>query len=116
MLNEDPRPDDLPDGPTGYAALPPDYPPPSPSAGGSGGGMRGRSWQRAALAAVAVMAVVAAVVLAVWRIGSPTPAAQPRGPVTSSGPVTPSPSSMTPSPSSPAGQDYPAALADFYTQ
>jgi pimeloyl-ACP methyl ester carboxylesterase len=78
--------------------------------------MRGRSWQRAALAAVAVMAVVAAVVLAVWRIGSPNPAAQPRGPVTSSGPVTPSPSSMTPSPSSPAGQGYPAALADFYTQ
>ncbi len=78
--------------------------------------MRGRSWQRPVLAAVAVVAVVAAVVLAVWRIGSPTPVAQPRVPVTSSGPVTPSPSSVTPSPSSTAGQGYPAALADFYTQ
>ncbi len=53
MLNEDPRPDDLPDGPTGYAALPPDYAPPSPS---SGGAVRGRSWQRPAIAAVAVVA------------------------------------------------------------
>jgi len=122
MLNEDPRPDDLPDGPTGYAALPPDYPPPTASAGGSGGSggsggaMQGRSRQRPALAAVAVVAVVAAVVLAVWRIGNPTPAAQPRVPVTSSGAATPSPSNGTPSPSSTAGQGYPAALADFYTQ
>lgn len=116
MLNEDPRPDDLPDGPTGYAALPPDYPPPTASAGGSGGAMQGRSWQRPVLAAVAVVAVVAAVVLAVWRIGNPTPAAQPRVPVTSSGTATPSPSNVTPSPSSTAGQGYPASLADFYTQ
>src|SRR6478735_1902289 len=119
MLNEDPRPDDLPDGPTGYAALPPDYPPPTASAGGaggSGGAMQGRSWQRPVLAAVAVVAVVAAVVLAVWRIGNPTPAAQPRVPMTSSGAVTPSPSNGTPAPSSTAGQGYPAALADFYTQ
>jgi pimeloyl-ACP methyl ester carboxylesterase len=68
------------------------------------------------LAAAAVVVVVAAVVLTVWRIGNPTPVAQPRVPVTASGPVTPSPSSVTPTPSSTAGQGYPAALADFYTQ
>src|SRR6476620_7381688 len=85
VLNEEPRPDDLPDAPTGYAALPPSYPPPShprpsssPAPAGPGGPGATRSWLRPALAAVAVVAVVAVVVLAVWRIGNPPPVAQPQ--------------------------------------
>ena len=47
MLNEDPRPDDLPDAPTGYAALPPDYPRAAPrSAGGAPGARSGGSRDR----------------------------------------------------------------------
>ena len=104
MLNEDPRPDDLPDGPTGYAALPPDYPPPSAERRRVRRVRRIRRVRRVrrgrcaaargsvpVLAAVAVVAVVAAVVLAVWRIGNPTPAAQPRVPVTVVRPGDPEP-------------------------
>lgn len=117
MLNEDPRPDDLPDAPTGYAALPPDY---SSPAAATGGAQTVRPGLRPALAAIAVVAVVAVVALAVWRISSPPPAAQTQLPVassvTSSGPASPSPTAGSPSPGSTAAQGYPAALAPFYTQ
>ena len=133
MLNEDPRPDDLPDAPSGYAALPPSYPAPSAGAGGgapvgsggsgvsgvsglSGPGRPGRSPLRPVLAAVAVVAVVAVVVLAAWRIGNPPSVAVPRPTVFPSGSVTPSPPSVQPSPGAALSRDYPAALAPFYTQ
>lgn len=124
MLNESPRPDDLPDGPTGYAALPPDYPPPPPGAGhGTGtaptpGGGVPRSSLRRVLAAVAVLAVVAVAVLAVWRVGNPPPVARPGIPVpASSASGAPAPSTPgTPSPGSSQPRDYPAALSAFYTQ
>ncbi|MGO4361495.1 alpha/beta hydrolase [Terrabacter sp. RAF57] len=142
MLNEDPRPDDLPDAPTGYAALPPAYPAPAPGArsgdaggpggsggswgsggawgsGGSGTGRPRRSSVRPVLAAVAVVAVVAALALAVWRIGNPPTVAQPRVTAPASG--SPAPSATDPAPATPAPNgtvtaDYPAALAPFYTQ
>ncbi|WP_374967998.1 alpha/beta hydrolase [Terrabacter sp. BE26] len=117
MLNDPPRPDDLPDGPTGYAALPPDYPPPPPGAA-TGAGQRpppgdgtARSPLRLVLAAVAVLAVVTAVVLTAWRVGNPPPAARPSLPATSPGTTT-----AAPSPGSTANQDHPAALNAFYTQ
>ncbi|HET9631329.1 MAG TPA: alpha/beta hydrolase [Terrabacter sp.] len=124
MLSEPPRPDDLPDGPTGYAALPPDYPPPPPGAGdGTGtapppGGRVPRSSLRRVLAAVAVLAVVAVAVLAVWRVGNPPPVAQPGVPVpASSASGVPTPSTPgAPSPGSSLPRDYPAALSAFYTQ
>lgn len=124
MLNEPPRPDDLPDGPTGYAALPPDYPPPPPGAGDAtgtapapGGGVP-RSALRRVLAAVAVLAVVAVAVLAVWRVGNPPPVARPGVPVpASSASGGPAPSTPgTPSPGGSQPRDYPAALSAFYTQ
>lgn len=119
MLNEPPRPEDLPDAPAGYAALPSDYPPPAAGAPASQPSRTGpyaapaRSPLRMVLAAVAVLAVVFAVVLAAWRIGSPPPVAQ-RVPVTAPGATgSPSPGS---SPSRAVPKDYPAALAAFYTQ
>ncbi|GAA1992695.1 alpha/beta hydrolase [Terrabacter lapilli] len=124
MLSEPPRPDDLPDGPTGYAALPPDYPPPPPGAGDGTatapppGGRVPRSSLRRVLAAVAVLAVVAVAVLAVWRVGNPPPVAQPGVPVpASSASGVPTPSTPgAPSPGSSLPRDYPAALSAFYTQ
>lgn len=119
MLNEPPRPEDLPDAPAGYAALPSDYPPPAAGAPASQPSRTGpyaappRSPLRTVLAAVAVLAVVFAVVLAAWRIGSPPPVAQ-RVPVTAPGATgSPSPGS---SPSRAVPKDHPAALAAFYTQ
>ncbi|GAA2019104.1 alpha/beta hydrolase [Terrabacter terrae] len=117
MLNDPPGPDDLPDAPTGYAALPPDYPPPPPgAAAGTGqprppGGGTARSPLRLVLAAVAVLAVLTAVVLTVWRVGNPPPVARPSLPATS-----PSAATAAPTPGSTANQDYPAALSAFYTQ
>ncbi|WP_330476182.1 alpha/beta hydrolase [Terrabacter sp. C0L_2] len=136
MLNEDPRPDDLPDAPTGYAALPSAYPPPPPGADGAtppagpgwftgaaaaGGAHPGRSWVRPVLASVAVVAVIAVLALAVWRIGNPPPVAQPQprtpaSTASTSGSASPSPTAGTPTTGNPAAQGYPAALAAFYTQ
>ena len=139
MLSDGPGPDDLPDAPTGYSALPPDY----TSAGGearsigapgapgarAGGGSPGpahagtgapaptRSPLRLVLAAVAVVAVVAAVVLAVWRISSPPVVTQPPAPTrTAAGPGTSQSPGQPSTPGRPVTADYPAALADFYTQ
>ncbi|MEW1954491.1 alpha/beta hydrolase [Terrabacter sp. NPDC080008] len=129
MLNDAPGPSDLPDGPSGYAALPPDYPPPppgassgaAPGAGGPPGHGRGAAGSplRLVLAAVAVVAVLAVVVLTVWRVGNPPPVSQarPPAPVPSAAPGSPgSPSPSTPSPGGTAPQDYPAALSSYYTQ
>jgi pimeloyl-ACP methyl ester carboxylesterase len=117
VLNDPPRPEDLPDAPTGYAALPADYPrpavgaqPPQPGAYAT----PPRSPLRTVLASVGVVAVVFAVVLAAWRIGSPPPVAQPQVPVTAPGASgSPSPGST---PSRTVTKDYPAELAAFYTQ
>lgn len=124
MLNEPPSPDDLPDRPSGYAALPPDYPPPPPGGGPGGGeassagGGAPRSKLRLVLAAVALLAVVTAVALTAWRVGNPPPAAQPSRPVAGSGaPGSGAPSSpSTPSAGGGPSADYPAALRAFYTQ
>ena len=119
MLNDAPRPDDLPEAPTGYAALPPDYAPPASgatpalTAGGQAPGSV-RSPLRTLLAAMAVVAVLAAVVLAVWRVTSPPPVAGP--PATSVAPVPGTSSPSSPRPTSPVTNDYPAELTAFYTQ
>ena len=96
MLNEDPRPDDLPDGADGVcrpaarlrAARPavPAGPAGSGASGGSGG-PAGRSQEPFVAAVrcsrlVAVVAVAAAVGPRRLALGSPTPAAQPRIPAT----------------------------------
>lgn len=124
MLSDRPGPDDLPDGPTGYAALPPDFAPPAPGGpgGGAGGGAASpggaaagpRSPLRLLLVAVVVLAVVTALVLTAWRVGTPPPAAQPSlvGPSASAAPS----SSSSSSPGGSSTPDYPAALRAFYTQ
>jgi pimeloyl-ACP methyl ester carboxylesterase len=117
VLNDAPRPADLPDAPTGYAALPPDYPPPAPGPSRAIAGQTPppvRSSLRTVLAAVAVVALVAVAVLVAWRVTSPPPVAT-RTPST----VAPGPggsAAPTPTPGRPVTKDYPAELAAFYTQ
>ncbi|KJK09593.1 alpha/beta hydrolase [Terrabacter sp. 28] len=135
MMSDDPRPDDLPDAPTGYAALPPSYSSGSGASGASGAaggsgsaaghgvpyaaspaGSPVRSPLRTVLAAVAIVAVVAVVVLAVWRISSPPVVAQKEPPVPSPTQVVPTPTPSASLSSAPATGDFPAALRGFYTQ
>ena len=131
MLSESPSPEDLPEGLTGYAALPQDYTPsthPVPeSAGAPAAGVwpvrpsTRRSPLRVVLAAVAIVGVVAAGALAVWRAGNPpavagSPAGSPSGWSTPGGNGLggngPSGNATSHAPVT----DFPAALRDYYTQ
>ncbi|GAA5031048.1 alpha/beta hydrolase [Terrabacter aeriphilus] len=121
MLNDTPRPDDLPEAPSAYAALPPDYPQ-APSGAGPGGssgpgtGGPGRSPRLLVAAGVAVVVVVA-VALAVWKGGGAEPAARSTAlpsATRSSSPAGPMPSTPVPAPTAPGG--VPAGLVGFYTQ
>ncbi|GAB3062696.1 alpha/beta hydrolase [Intrasporangium mesophilum] len=138
MLSDAPHPDDLPEAQPGYAALPPDYTPPSqgstayagpelPPPGPPSGPMGSSAHQpgaaapgrhsplRRVLALVAVVALLGAVGLAVWRVGNPPTAAQPRQPA--SGWATPGAGgSPSASPTQAPPTDYAAALRDYYTQ
>ena len=126
MLNDEPRPEDLPErAPSPYAALPPELRNRASSAEQTPGpdGPMG-STVRKVVAAIAVIALLAATLLAVWgafRASEPvagdawTPAGS--APGASSTPSAPGASTpATPGPSGSADTDYPAALAPFYTQ
>ena len=134
MLSESPRPDDLPEAPSGYAALPPSYvpatvPPPVPGTPGAGG-PAGPTWPQApagstpvrsplrvVLAVVAVVAVIGTLALAVWRIGNPPPGAQPTAlPGGWSTPGTSGPSGGSGTANHAPVTDFAAQLRDFYTQ
>src|SRR5262245_5385041 len=131
MLSDSPSPEDLPEAPSGYAALPPSYVPPAsralgePPAGTTGFGLMGpgpvgpgpsgppRSPLRPVLAVVAIVALLGTIGLAVWRAGNPPTEAQ--APQTSAG-GSPSGGSSSAPPTHPRATDFPAALRAFYTQ
>jgi pimeloyl-ACP methyl ester carboxylesterase len=128
VLNDEPRPEDLPDPqPSPYAALPPELAPRTSSAPerpGPDGLMSGTL--RKVVAAVAIIALLAATLLAVWGLfRSSEPVAGDAWSQTGSGaPASPVPGARAPTatapsgpaPSAPADTDYPAALAAYYTQ
>jgi pimeloyl-ACP methyl ester carboxylesterase len=135
VLNDEPRPEDLPEPqPSPYAALPPELAGHATNAGERPGpdGMMGGTLRKV-VAAIAVIALLAATLLAVWGLfraaepvagdawsqtGSaasvtPTPGVPGRASATTPGATgAPGPTSAT----GPADTDYPAALAAFYTQ
>jgi pimeloyl-ACP methyl ester carboxylesterase len=131
VLNDEPRPEDLPaPRPSPYAALPPELDPrPTRPAERSGpDGMMG-STTRKVVAAVAVIALLAATLLAVWGLvhsadpvagdtwsqsgGAPGPPAATAAP---GAPGAPTGGSSGSGSGAPADTDYPAGLAAFYTQ
>ncbi len=126
MLNDEPRPEDLPErAPSPYAALPPELGnrPAGPDETAGPDGPMG-STVRKVVAAIAVIALLAATLFAVWgalRASEPV-AGDAWTSIGSSPSAVPTPDSPQPTPSatpsSPgaAGADYPAALAPFYTQ
>ncbi|GAA2165056.1 alpha/beta hydrolase family protein [Humibacillus xanthopallidus] len=128
MLNDEPRPEDLPEPrPSPYAALPPELAHRSPSAPERPGpdGLMGGTLRKV-VAAVAIIALLAATLLAVWGLfRSSEPVAGDAWSQTGSGaPASPAPGTPVPTATGPSGPastapadtDYPAALAAFYTQ
>jgi pimeloyl-ACP methyl ester carboxylesterase len=126
VLNDEPRPEDLPErAPSPYAALPPELGnrPAGPDETAGPDGPMG-STVRKVVAAIAVIALLAATLFAVWgALRGSEPVAGDAwtsiGSSPSAVPTSDSPrptSSATPSTPGAAGADYPAALAPFYTQ
>jgi pimeloyl-ACP methyl ester carboxylesterase len=127
VLNDEPRPEDLPEPPPSpYAVLPPELAHRGvPGAGdrpGPDGLMSGPV--RKVVAAVAIIALLAATLLAVWGLfRSSEPVAGDAWSRTAAGaPASPGPGGPTPTPGTTSGPstsadtDYPAALAAYYTQ
>jgi pimeloyl-ACP methyl ester carboxylesterase len=127
VLNDEPRPEDLPEpAPSPYAALPPELAHRgAPAAGdrpGPDGLMSGPV--RKVVAAVAIIALLAATLLAVWGLfRASDPVAGDAWSRTGAGaPASPVPGGATPTPGTTSGlstsadTDYPAALAAYYMQ
>jgi pimeloyl-ACP methyl ester carboxylesterase len=126
VLNDEPRPEDLPErAPSPYAALPPELGnrPAGPDETAGPDGPMG-STVRKVVAAIAVIALLAATLFAVWGAlrGSEPVAGDAWTSIGSSPSAVPTSDSPRPTPSATpsapgaAGADYPAALAPFYTQ